>query len=74
MFSRAIIRDFLSQKTLAVVGVARSGKKFSEIMFRDLQSREYKVFAINPPAATMNGDHCYPDLASLPKLVGGVVI
>jgi hypothetical protein len=56
------------------VGVSRSGKKFSNTVFRDLLAKGYEVFAINPQADTINGDHCYPDLASLPKPVGGVVM
>ena len=32
------------------------------------------MFAVNPSAATFSGAPCYPDLASIPGGVGGVVI
>lgn len=74
MANKATIDDFLEQKSLAVVGVSRNGKKFSNAIFRELKSKGYEVFAINPHANKVEGERVYPDLSSLPKLVDGVVM
>ncbi len=68
------VKDILSQKKLAVVGVSRSGRKFGNAIYRELKKKGYQVFAVNPNAESVEGDRCYPDLKSLPGKVGGVVI
>jgi predicted CoA-binding protein len=72
--SRLVVYDFLSQRSLAVVGVSRSGKKFGNAIYRTLKQHGYKLFPIHPVAETVEGDRCYPDFQSLPERVGGVVL
>jgi predicted CoA-binding protein len=74
MTDRAAIDDFLSQQTLAVVGVSRDRNKFGNVVYRRLKAHGYEVFAVNPKTETVEGDPCFTDLASLPGAVGGVVI
>jgi predicted CoA-binding protein len=73
MNSKHVIDEFLSQRTLAVVGVSRSGKKFGNAVLRDLAGKGYRVFPVNPNAQLIDGKPCYPNLRSLPEPVGGVV-
>lgn len=68
------VYDFLSQRSLAVVGVSRSGKKFGNTIYRELKARGYKLFPIHPEAETVEGDPSYRSFAELPEKVGGVVI
>ena len=68
------IQDFLNQKTLAVIGVSRSPKKFSRTVFDALKKKGYIVFAVNPNAEMIEEDACYKDIASLPKKVDGIII
>lgn len=68
------IDDFMSQESLAVVGASRNPKKFGSIVYRDLKSKAYRVFAVNPHAENIDGDPAYPDLEHLPENVGGVVL
>ena len=74
MTSKASIDDFLSQQTLAVVGVSRKANKFGNAVLKELKAKEYHVLPINPHAETINGERCYPSLEALPKPVDGVVI
>jgi len=61
------VDDFLAQKTMAVVGVSRGGKKFGNAILKDLKQKGYRVFPVNPHAASIDGERCYPDLMeSLP--------
>jgi uncharacterized protein len=67
------IDDFLAQKTLAVVGISRSGQAMSNSIFNELTNKGYKVFPVNPNASSIHGVTCYPNLASLPEKVGGAI-
>jgi predicted CoA-binding protein len=68
------INDFLSQRSLAVVGVSRNTKKFGSAVYRTLKGQGYKVFPIHREAESIEGDRCYPGFKALPEKVGGVVI
>ena len=74
MTTKAEIQDFLSQKTLAIVGVSRNHEKFGNAVYRELKTKGYRLFPINPNAETIEGDPCYPNLESLPEPVGGAII
>ncbi len=67
--------QFLAHKRIAVTGVSRSPKDHgANVVYRRLRERGYAVFAINPNATRVEGDPCYPDLASVPGGVEAVVI
>jgi predicted CoA-binding protein len=66
--------DFLAQKYIAVVGVSRDSKRAANFIYKKLRSLGYSVFAVNPHAANVEGDVCYPDLTSVPVKPDGVVI
>jgi predicted CoA-binding protein len=68
-------QEFLSHKRIAVTGVSRSPKDHgANVVYKRLRDRGYTVFAVNPNADEVEGDHCYHDLASVPAPVEGVVI
>jgi uncharacterized protein len=68
-------RDFLSQKRIAVAGVSRHPQGHgANLVYRRLRERGYTAFAVNPNADTVEGDHCYHDLRSIPGGVDAVVI
>jgi predicted CoA-binding protein len=53
--------------TVAVVGATDSPHKYGGIIYRDLKALGYRVRAVNPNRSTVDGDECYPNLASLPE-------
>src|SRR5262252_9827442 len=66
---------FLANKRVAVTGVSRTPKTHgSNNVYRRLRERGYAVFAVNPNTARVEGDRCYPDLASIPGGIEAVVI
>jgi uncharacterized protein len=66
---------FLACKRVAVTGVSRTPKTHgSNNVYRRLRERGYQVFAVNPNTGQVEGDRCYPDLASIPGGVDAVVI
>lgn len=74
MTTRADVDDFLAQKTLAVVGVSRDPKKFGNAAFRELRTKGYRLFPVNPNAERVEEETCYPSLRDLPELVGGALL
>lgn len=72
--SKRTIEEFLSQKIIAVVGVSRNKDKFGNAIYRDMKTRGYKVFAVNPNADMVEGDRCYAGLGALPEKPDGVIL
>ena len=70
----SLAKDFLAQKRIAVAGVSRKREDAANLIYRKLRSAGYSVFAVNPNAATFDGDPCYPDLKSIPEKVDGVIV
>jgi len=72
---REAASDFLAKDRVAVTGVSRNPAGHgSNIVYQRLRERGYKVFAVNPNAQEVEGDPCFPDLASIPGGVDAVVI
>lgn len=74
MVTMAGITKFLEQKKLAVVGVSRSEKKFSNKLYKVLKSKGYQLSAVNPYTDRIDGEACFANIQSLPQQVNGVVI
>jgi len=68
------IERFLQEKRIAVAGVSRRGDVAANAVFKKLKSSGYDVFPVNQNADEVEGVTCYPDLASIPGDVGGVII
>jgi predicted CoA-binding protein len=66
---------FLAHERVAVTGVSRTPKTHGgNTVYRRLRERGYRVFAVNPNAELVEGDHAYHDLRSIPDGVQAVVI
>jgi predicted CoA-binding protein len=69
-----VVRDFVAQKRLALAGASRSGKKFGNVIFRELLARGYEVVPVHPEAVELEGVPCARDLAAVGGKVGGLVV
>ncbi|MBE7554978.1 MAG: CoA-binding protein [Anaerolineales bacterium] len=67
-------QEFLAQKRIAVAGVSRQGDTAANAIYKKLRQGGYDVFPVNPNAAEVEGDRCYPTLAAIPGGVEAVVI
>lgn len=74
MTSKNAVDDFLAQRTLALAGASRSGRKFGNSVYRELRAKGYRLFAVHPRAERIEGDPCFASLRDLPEPVGGLVI
>ncbi|MCU0255849.1 MAG: CoA-binding protein [Vicinamibacterales bacterium] len=74
MPTRAAVDAFVAERTLAIAGVSRSGKKFGNTILKELTERGYTLYPIHPEAATIDGRAAYRSFADLPAKPGGVVV
>jgi predicted CoA-binding protein len=72
--TRRQIDDFWALKRLAVVGVSRDPKHFSNQIWQELRQRRYDVVPVNPKAAELDGQRCYASVRDIQPPVEGVVI
>ena len=70
------VNDFLSQNRIAVAGVSRnpSGGAAANGIYRRFRELGYQVYAVNPNADVVEGDHCYHSVKDIPEQVDGVII
>lgn len=62
-----LIKEILERKNvIAVVGASRDPEKYGHRVYGNLKEAGYAVYPVNPNAAEILGDRCYPDLKSLP--------
>lgn len=65
---------FLAGHSFAVVGASADRGKFGNKVLRAYLQAGRKVYPVNPKLDEIEGQRCYPDLASLPGPVFGVSI
>ena len=68
------VSEFLSGERIAVAGVSRSSSQAANAIFRKLRDSGYETVPINPNASEVEGERCYPDLATVPGSVDGLVV
>jgi len=64
-----LINEFMAQKRFAVVGATTDTKKYGNEIFRNLTSRGYEVYPVNPRLKELEGTKCYPNLSNIPVKV-----
>jgi predicted CoA-binding protein len=68
------VAQFLGGSRLAVAGVSRTPNQPANAIYRKLKASGFEVLPVNPKTAELEGEPCYPDIASLPGIIDGVVI
>ena len=74
MTTRAAVDGFLAQKTIALAGASRGGKKFGNAALKELKQKGYEVVVVHPEATEIDGTPCCHSVAELPKTVGGLLL
>ena len=69
-----MVKDFLAQKKIAVVGVSETRDTGCNGNYEKFKQAGYTVYGISPNTETFKGDPCYPDLASTPEKPDAVFI
>ncbi|MGE5568363.1 MAG: CoA-binding protein [Rhodospirillales bacterium] len=74
MASLADIEDFLAQKRIALVGVARNPKDFNRVLFRSFRERGYDAVPVNPNAQELDGVRCFASVQEIQPPVDAVLV
>lgn len=53
--------------TLAIIGATDRPGKYGGIIYRDMKSKGFKVFGVNPYRDTVDGDKCWRTVIDLPQ-------
>lgn len=69
-----MVKDFLAQKSIAVVGVSDKRDTGCNLGYRKFKEAGYTVYAVNPRIAEFEGAPCYPDLKAIPHKPDAVFI
>jgi predicted CoA-binding protein len=69
-----LVKDFLAQEKIAVVGVSDKRETGCNLAYRKLKENGYTVSAVNPHISSFEDDPCYPDLDSIPEVPDAVFI
>ena len=64
-----LIKEFMSQKKFAVVGATDNPQKYGNQIVKNLKSRCYEVYPVNPRLKELEGIKCYAHLADIPVKV-----
>ncbi|MBC8104240.1 MAG: CoA-binding protein [Cytophagales bacterium] len=67
------IDAMLAAQTFAVAGASTNPEKYGYKVYADLKRFGKTAYPINPRAATIDGDTCYPSVAALPEVPDVVV-
>jgi predicted CoA-binding protein len=62
-----LVKDFLAQKIIAVVGVSDKRETGANRNYKIFKGHGYRVYAVNPHISAFDGIPCYPDLKSIPE-------
>ena len=69
-----LVRDFLVQKKIAVVGVSDKRETGCNLNYKKFKDAGYQVYAVNPHISIYDDNPCYPDLKSVPDELDAVFI
>ncbi|MBU0560480.1 MAG: CoA-binding protein [Bacteroidetes bacterium] len=67
MTSRTSIKEFFDSKVFAVVGVSKTGKKFGNIILKELRKRGFQTYGINKNTFENEFNELYPDFEACPE-------
>lgn len=70
----ASVAAFLAGRRIVVAGVSRSGTAAANAVLRRLRDTGHEVFPVNPNAAEVEGQTCYPDIRSVPGPIDAVMV
>jgi len=64
-----LIKEFMGQKRFAVVGATDNPEKYGNRIVKNLISRGYEVYPVNPKLQEVEGLHCSPSIGDIPVRV-----
>ena len=72
--TKNLVDGFLTERKLAVVGASRTGKKFGNMVLKELQPKGYTLFPIHPEMEYVENLKCYGSFRDLPEKVNAAFV
>jgi len=72
--TRETVREFYSERRIAVVGASRDPRKFGRQVLEALAARGFEAVPVNPRADRVGDRPCHPTLAAIPGGVGAAIV
>jgi predicted CoA-binding protein len=69
-----LIREYLSPRAMAIVGASNARDKFGNLACRELKTRGFHVFPVNPHENEICGERCYRTINELGTLINRILI
>ena len=63
---KAVIQEFIDNKSVALAGVSRDSKKWGSMLFKALKKKDYTIYPVNPNMEDFEGVKCYSSVTDLP--------
>jgi hypothetical protein len=63
-----LVNEALNKRIWAVIGATPRKEKFGYKVYKALKDHQYEVYPVNPFYDDIDGEKCYKDLSSLPKV------
>ncbi len=64
-----LIKEFMAQEKFAVIGATDNPEKYGNRIVKNLISRGYKVYPVNPKLKELEGLQCYASIGDVPVKV-----
>jgi hypothetical protein len=68
------ISQFLSQKSIALIGFSRNEKSFSRNVYLHLAKSGYEIFPVNPHTESINGNTVYKTVLDIPYKIDAALL
>lgn len=68
------IEDFLNSDSFLLYGVSATKQKFGNTIFKELNSKAFKLFPIHPTLEKIENQNCYTNLSDLPEKPKAAII
>ncbi len=72
--SKQSVETIINQKSFAVIGVSRDGKKFGNTIYGELKKKGRTVYQVNSHASEIQGEKCFANVMDLPETPGAVIL
>jgi len=69
MQDQDLVKEFMAQRRFAIVGATDNPEKYGYEIFKNLKSRGYEVYPVNPRLKELKGIKCYPNVTDIPVKV-----
>jgi|GEM_PF-269964 predicted CoA-binding protein len=69
-----LMKEYLSQRAMAVIGASNAREKFGNLACRELKARGFRIFPVNPHETEICSERCYRTINELGDRIDRILI